>query len=96
MTTATKLEELRSQLVGRDIEGTEILDAEPELSENMDGEERTRVWLLLSEPEGETWDVEVIRMARRIVREEAQRLELPGSFIRFAAERDEDLDGIDP
>jgi len=51
MTTATKLEELRSQLVGRDIAGTTIVDARPERSETLDGEDLTRVWLLLSPPE---------------------------------------------
>lgn len=91
MTTATKFEELRSQLVGRDVAGTEIVDAHPELSETLEGEDLTRVWLLLSAPEAETWDLEVVRKVRRMVQEEAQQLDLPGTFVRFGAEGDEDL-----
>ncbi len=91
MTTATKLEELRSTLVGRDLSGIEIRDARPELSETLDGEDLTRVFLLLSPPEGDTWDLDVVRMMRRVVQEEAQKLELPGTFVRFGAEGDEDL-----
>jgi len=72
MTTATKLEELRSQLVGRDIAGTTIVDARPEHSETLDGEDLTRVWLLLSPPETETWDLEVVHAARRLVEDESQ------------------------
>ncbi len=90
MTTATKFEELRSQLVGKDIAGTTIVDVRPELSETLDGEELTRVWLLLSPPETETWDLEVVHGVRRLVEEEARKLELPNTFVRFDAEGDED------
>lgn len=92
MTTATKLEELRNQLVGKEVAGTAIVDARPELSETLDGEELTRVRLLLSPPENETWDLEVVHAARRLVEEEARKLELPNSFIRFSADGDEDLE----
>ncbi len=95
MTTATKLEELRSQLVGRDLAGTEILDARPELSETLDGEDLTRVWLLLTAPEAETWDLEVVRTMRRVVQEEAQKLDLPSTFVRFGAEGDDDLGDVE-
>lgn len=91
MTTATKLDELRNRLVGRDLAGTTIIDARPELSETLDGEDLTRVWLLLSPPENETWDLAVVHTARRLVEEEARKLELPNSFVRFDAEGDEDL-----
>jgi hypothetical protein len=91
MTTATKLEELRSRLVGKDVKGTVIVDARPEISETLDGEDLTRVWLLLSPPEDETWDLEVVHEARRLVEEEARKLELPNTFVRFDAEGDEDL-----
>ncbi len=92
MTTATKLDELRSRLLGRDLAGTTIVDARPELSETLDGEDLTRVWLLLTPPENETWDLEVLHAARRLVQEEARKLELPSSFVRFDAEGDEDLE----
>lgn len=94
MTTATKLEELRSQLVGKDVAGTAIVDARPELSETLDGEDLTRVWLLLSPPDNETWDLEVVHAARRLVEQEARKLELPNSFVRFSAEGDADLGDV--
>lgn len=92
MTTATKLEELRSRLVGKDIEGTAIVDARTELSETLDGEHLTRVWLLLSPPEADTWDLDVVHAIRRAVEEEARELELPTAFVRFGAEGDDDLE----
>lgn len=82
MTTATKLEELRARLVGSDVVGTTIVDARPELSETLDGEDLTRVWLLLSPPESETWDLGIVHAARRFVEEEARKLELPNTFVR--------------
>lgn len=92
-TTATKLEELRSQLRGKTIAGsTQIVDVRPELSETLDGEELTRVWLLLSPPKAETWDLEVVHQARKLVEEEARKLELPSTFVRFGAEGDPDLE----
>jgi len=94
MTTATKLEELRNQLVGKEVAGTAIVDARPELSETLDGEDLTRVRLVLSAPENDTWDLEVVHAARRLVEEEARKLELPNSFIRFSAEGDEDLEDV--
>jgi len=95
MTTATRLEELREQLVGREIFGTKIVDARPELSETLDGEDLTRVWLLLSPPETETWDLEVVHGVRRFVEEEARKLELPNTFVRFEAEGDEDSENLE-
>jgi hypothetical protein len=95
MTTATKLEELRSRLVGKEVAGTVIVDARPELSETLDGEELTRVRLLLSPPENEAWDLEVIHAARKFVEEEARKLNLPNSFVRFSAEGDADLEGVE-
>lgn len=92
MTTATKLEELRNRLVGKNVEGTAIVDARPELSETLDGEDLTRVWLLLSPPKAETWDLEVVHAVRRLVEEEARELELPSAFVRFGAEGDDDLE----
>ena len=71
ITTVTKFEELRSQLVGKALAGTTIVDVRPELSETLDGEKLTRVWLLLSPPETETWDLEVVHGLRRLVEEEA-------------------------
>lgn len=91
MTTATKLEELRTALVGKDLAGTQILDAHLELSETLDGEDLTRVVLLLSPPDTDTWDLEVVRMMRRVVQEEAEKLELPSTFVRFGAKGDVDL-----
>lgn len=96
MNTTTKLEDLRTRLVGRNVGGTTIVDARPEFSESLDGEELTRVWLLLTPPRGETWPVEVIRELRRVVQEEVQKLELPGSFMRFSGEGDEGLNDLEP
>lgn len=95
MTTATKFEELRSQLVGKDIAGTMIVDARPELSETLDGEDLTRVWLLLSPPETKTWDLEVVHGVRRFVEDEARKLELPNTFVRFEADGDEDSEDLE-
>lgn len=67
MTTATRLDELRGRLVGRDLAGTTIVDPRAELSETLDGEELTRVWLLIPPP---------------------------NTFVRFSAEGDEDLEGV--
>ncbi len=95
MTTATRLEELRDQLVGTEVFGTKIVDARPELSETLNGEDLTRVWLLLSPPETETWDLEVVHGVRRFVEDEARKLELPNTFVRFEAEGDEDSEGLE-
>ena len=95
MTTATRLEELRDQLVGKEVFGTKIVDARPELSETLDGEDLTRVWLLLSPPDTETWDLEVVHEVRRFVEEKARKLELPNTFVRFEAEGDEDPEDLE-
>jgi hypothetical protein len=95
VTTATKLEELRDQLVGKNVGGTAIVDARPEISETRDGEDLTRVWLLLTPPKTKTWDLEVVHQVRQIVEEEAQKLELPGTFVRFDAEGEEDLGDLE-
>jgi hypothetical protein len=92
MTTAVKLDELRSRLVGRKVAGTSIVDARLELSETLDGEELTRVRLLLPPPENDAWDLAVVHAARRLVEDEARELELPHTFVRFSAEGDEDLE----
>lgn len=88
MTTATRLDELRGRLVGADLAGTSIVDARAELSETLDGEELTRVWLLLPPPDNETWNLDIVHAARRLAEAEARRLELPNTFVRFSAEGD--------
>lgn len=95
MTTATKLETLREELRGQSVGDTRILDVRPELSETLDGEELTRVWLLLSAPEAETWDLDVLRRLRTFVEDKAQTLELPNTFVRFGAQGDEDIEDLD-
>jgi hypothetical protein len=96
VTTATKLDELRNRLVGTSIDGTDIVDARPELSETLDGDTVTRVWLLLSPPKAETWDLQVVHAVRRKVEEEARDLDLPSTFVRFGAEGDDDLEDAEP
>ena len=87
-TVATRLEELRTQLISKEFGGIKVLDVRPEISETLEGEDRTRVWLLLTPPNGETWDIEQVQQLRRAVREAARVLELPEAFVRFDAEGD--------
>ncbi|MGH2984371.1 MAG: hypothetical protein ACRDK5_08970 [Solirubrobacterales bacterium] len=91
VTTATKLDKLRDHLVGKSVAGTAIVDASPEISETRDGEDLTRVSLVLTPPSTETWDLEVVHQVREMVETEARALELPSTFVRFGAEGDEDV-----
>jgi hypothetical protein len=58
--------------------------------ENQDGEPVTRVLLLLTDPSGDTWDVDHIRALRQTLGRKATDLELPPVTLTLVAESERD------
>jgi hypothetical protein len=61
-------------------------DATPDIRQ--DGEPVTRVLLLLTDPEGATWDVDRVRKLRAALGRKATELELPPVSLTLLAESD--------
>jgi len=60
------------------------------LDERQDGEPISRVALLLSDPEGDTWDVERVRQLRIALGRKATELQLPPVTLTLVAESETD------
>jgi len=63
-----------------------IHDATVALDERQDGEPVTRVQLLVSDPSGDTWDVERVRDLRLVLGRKATELDLPPVSLTLIAE----------
>lgn len=60
------------------------------LDENQDGDPVTRVALLLTEPHGDTWEVDDIIEMRQALRRRATELSLPPVTLTLVAESERD------
>lgn len=56
------------------------------LDENQEGEPVTRVLLLLTDPDGDTWDLDHLRELRQTLGRKATDLELPPVTLTLVAE----------
>ncbi|MDQ6744713.1 MAG: hypothetical protein M3Z27_01630 [Actinomycetota bacterium] len=61
------------------------------IDERQDGEEVTRVILLVSDPEGETWDVQRVRELREALGRKATELGLPPVSLTLVPESEAEL-----
>lgn len=61
------------------------------LDERQDGEPVTRTVLLVSEPEGETWDIDDVRELRRALGHKATELGLPPVSLTLVPESEAEL-----
>jgi hypothetical protein len=62
--------------------------AEASLNVRQDGEPVTRVTLLLTDPEGDTWDVDKITVLRAALARKATELQLPPVTLTLVAASD--------
>jgi hypothetical protein len=65
-----------------------VLEAQARLSENRDGEPVLRVRLLVTDPEGVTWDMDSGDEMERALRDKATELGLPFASFNMIAERE--------
>lgn len=63
-----------------------IKQAHVSLDENQEGEQVTRILLLLTNPSGDTWDVNHIRELRQTLGRKATELKLPPVTLTLVAE----------
>lgn len=66
--------------------GLTVIDAVVSRDERQDGEDVTRVLLLLREPEAETWDVNTVRDLRQTLGRRATELGLPSVSLVLVPE----------
>jgi hypothetical protein len=64
----------------------EVHRATVRIDERQDGEPVTRVVLLLSDPSGDTWDVDTVRALRQALGRRATELELPAVSVTLVPE----------
>ncbi len=82
------LERYAAQLSAGDIAAHRAVVA---LDERQDGEEVTRVILLVSDPDGDTWDVEQVRGLRDELGRKATELGLPPVSLTLVPESEAEL-----
>lgn len=68
-----------------------VLRAVIALDERQDGEPVTRATLLVSDPNGATWDVEGVRELRQALGRKATELELPPVSLTLVPESEAEL-----
>jgi DNA-binding transcriptional MerR regulator len=68
--------------------GLSVREAKARLDENRDGEPVLRVQLLMSDPDGDTWDLDPVIEMKRALRRKATELDLPFASFTMIAERE--------
>lgn len=86
MTEEERIAELVGHAESYSDEALRIKKALVSLDENQEGEPVTRILLLLSDPKGDTWEVDHISELRRTLGRKATALELPPVTLTLVAE----------
>jgi len=68
--------------------GLSVRQAKARLDENREGEPVMRVQLLMSDPDGDTWDLDPVIDMKRALRRKATELDLPFASFTMIAERE--------
>ena len=90
MTEADALDRLKSSAEGWNTPSLAAKQAYAALDENREGEAITRVLLLVSDPEEDTWDVDLVRELRQSLGKLATELRLPPVSLTLVAESERD------
>ena len=88
------IEELQRYAEDYASEAFAVRHARASVDESQDGEPVTRVLLLLSDPEEDTWDVDQMRALRLALGEQATDLGLPAVSLTLVAESEQEEAGV--
>lgn len=94
MTEAQALDQLKDAAEAWSDASLSVKRAQIVIDETRDGEPVTRVLLLLSDPEDDTWDVDHVRELRQTLGQRATALRLPPVSLTLVAESERDESGV--
>lgn len=77
MVDRVTLEKFSREAADVDVQGLKVHKATVALGERLDGDQVTRVTLLLDDPAGDTWEVSAVRKLRKVLGRRATELGLP-------------------
>jgi hypothetical protein len=90
MSEAEALNELKASAQGWTNPALTVRRAHVIVDENRDGDPITRVLLLVTDPEKDTWDVAQVRELRQSLGRRATQLDLPPVSLTLVAESERD------
>ena len=91
MNSDDPLKELERFAASYDVPGVRVRRVLVALDERQDGEEVTRVALLLPDPPGDTWDVDAVRALRQALGRKATELGLPAVSMTLVPQSEAEL-----
>jgi hypothetical protein len=94
MSETDALDELKASAEGWADPRLAVKRAHVLVDENRDGETITRILLLVTDPEGDTWDVAHVRELRQGLGRRATELRLPPVSLTLVAESERDDAGV--
>lgn len=94
MTETEALEHLLQAAEGWHTDLVDVKRAQAEVDVNHDGDEVTRVLLLLADPQGDTWDIDAVSELRDSLGRVATELELPYVSLTLVGESERAEAGV--